>query len=127
MYMGDSAIPSPFEQLGTALYATEPQTCPIVIMTRTRMEINTQWLRHLYFIVRQSINTLLSGILHFITSAMKRGIERNVWLNRYIVCKKKREHFSLYSIHRSGSQKEHICKLRIKLSVRGIRDRVAFS
>ena len=68
--------------MGTALYETEPQFCPTVIMTRTRMEINTQWLRHLYFTVRQSINTLLSGILHFITSAMKRGIERNVWLNR---------------------------------------------
>ena len=72
--------------MGTAPFATEPQICPTVIMKRTRMEINTQWLRYLYFIVRQSINTLLSGILHFITSAMKRGIERNVWLNRYIAC-----------------------------------------
>ena len=63
-------------------------------MTRTRMEINTQWLRHLYFNVLLSINTLLSGILHFITSAMKQGIERNVWLNRYIPCKKRKEkHF----------------------------------
>ena len=41
----------PFEQLGTARHATEPQICPTVIMTRTRMEINTQWLRHLYVIV----------------------------------------------------------------------------
>ena len=72
--------------MGTAPYATKPQICPTVIMTRTRMEVNTQWLRHLYVIVRQSINTLLSGIQHFITSAMKRGIERNVWLNRYIAC-----------------------------------------
>jgi len=72
--------------MGTALHATEPQMCPTVIMTRTRMEINTQWLRHLYFIVRESINTLLSGILHFITSAMKRGIARNVRLHRYIAC-----------------------------------------
>ena len=72
--------------MGTAPYATKPQICPTVIMTRTRMEVNTQWLRHLYVIVRQSINTLLSGILHFITSAMKRGIEGNVWLNRYIAC-----------------------------------------
>ena len=76
----------PFEQMRTAPYATEPQICPTVIMTRTRMEVNTPWLRHLYFIVRQSINTLLSGILHFMSSAMKRGIERNVWLNRYIAC-----------------------------------------
>ena len=72
--------------MGTAPYATKPQICPTVIMTRTRMEVNTQWLRHLYVIVRQSINTLLSGILQFITSAMKRGIEGNVWLNRYIAC-----------------------------------------